>query len=108
MKKAELCWTPFALSGLEDIKKYITQETQSETIAVKYINKLINRVEQLEIFPDSGVKESLLKHLKQNSRYIIEGNYKIIYQYKDDKVIITDVFHTKQTPIKITKRNTHQ
>jgi len=105
MNKAELYWTPFAVKSLNEIKDYIEQETQSETIAANYINKLIDRIEQLKTFPDSGTEEQLLKRLKQNSRYLVEGNYKIIYQCKDNKVIITDIFHTKQTPVKIVKRN---
>jgi len=41
----------------------------------------------------------------QNSRYIIEGNYKIIYQFDDKYIFITDEFHSKQNPKKILKRN---
>jgi len=93
------------LKNLDKIKDYIIKEAHSETIAIKYVNKLIDRVEQLQSFPDSGSEEDLLKHLKQNSRYLVEGNYKIIYQYQDDSVIVTDVFNVKQSPIKIIKRN---
>ena len=105
MKKVKIYWTPFALKSLDNIKEYIEQEAQSENIANKYVDKLVNRVEQLQDFPESGQKEELLKHLKQNSRYLVEGSYKIIYQYQDNKVIVTDVFHAKQNPIKISKRN---
>ena len=105
MNNVKLDWTPFALKSLDQIKDYIEQETHSETIAIKYINKLIDRAGQLQSFPDSGSEEQLLKHLKQNSRYLVEGNYKIIYQYRDNYVIITDVFHTKQYPVKIIKRS---
>ncbi len=60
-------------------------------------------VEHLAAFPESGQVEPLLK--MQNSRYIIEGNYKIIYQFDDKNILITDVFHSKQNPKKILKRN---
>lgn len=105
MKSVKIFWTPFTLKSLDKIKDYIEQETHSKTIAVKYINKIIERVEQLQNFADSGAEEELLKHLKQNSRYLVEGNYKIIYQFQDQKVIITDIFHVKQNPVKIIKRN---
>ena len=107
MKKIKVYWTPFALKSLGKISDYIEQKTHSKTIAIKYINKLINRIEQLQNFPDSGSEEELLKHLKQNSRYLVEGNYKIIYQYQGNDVIVTDVFHVKQNPVKIIKRNKH-
>ncbi|HWY33694.1 MAG TPA: type II toxin-antitoxin system RelE/ParE family toxin, partial [Nitrosopumilaceae archaeon] len=86
---------------MDEIKEYIEQETQSEVVANKYINKLIDRVEQLQEFPESGQKEELLKYLGQNNRYLVEGNFKIIYQYQNSKVIVTDVFHVKQNPVKI-------
>lgn len=105
MTNVKIYWTPFALKSLDEIKAYIEEETQSSTIAVKYLRKLIDRVEQLKSFPDSGVEEALLKRIKQNSRYLVEGNYKIIYQYQEGKVIVTDIFHVKQNPVKIIKRN---
>lgn len=64
----------------------------------------MSRVDQLQTQPESGQMEELLEHLNQNSRYLVEGNYKIIYQYSEGVVIITDVFHVKQNPVKIKKR----
>ncbi len=105
MKKTDIFWTPFALKALNEVADYIEKESKSKNIAYKYINKLINRVDQLEDFSESGVKEPLLEHLNTNSRFLVEGSYKIIYQYQNHQIIITDVFHVKQNPIKITKRN---
>ena len=105
MTKVKIYWTPFALKSLAEIKAYIAQEAQSNTIAVKYVSKLIDRVEQLKSFPDSGAEEELLKRIKQKGRYLVEGNYKIIYQYQESKVIVTDILHVKQNPVKIIKRN---
>ncbi|MBA3662882.1 MAG: type II toxin-antitoxin system RelE/ParE family toxin [Bacteroidetes bacterium] len=105
MKKVKLYWTPFALKCLDKIKEYIIQETYSEKTADTYISRLIDRVELLQDFPESGQREEFLKHLEQNSRYLIEGNYKIIYVYHSSKIVITDVFHVKQNPTKIIKRN---
>lgn len=108
MKKLKIFWTPFSVRCLDDISNYIAEKSGSETIANKYINKIMDRVEQLQFHPNSGQKENLLLHLNQNSRYLVEGNYKIIYQFNEDKIIITDIFHVKQNPIKITKRTKKQ
>ena len=56
-------------------------------------------------FPESGQKELLLQKMGQNSRYVVEGNYKIIYEYyqTENNIIITDIFHTKQNPINLLK-----
>jgi toxin ParE1/3/4 len=105
MKKCKIFWTAFADKALDEAKEYIQRESRSEDIATAYINKLIARVDQLEYFPESGPVEPLLKHLPQNSRYLVEGNYKIIYQYDNKQVIITDVFHAEQMPLKIVTRD---
>ena len=105
MKKSKLFWTAFALKALDEVADYIEKESKSKSIAEKYINKLVSRVDQLEDFSESGVKEPLLEHLNLNIRFLVEGNYKIIYQYQNHQIIITDIFHIKQNPIKITKRN---
>lgn len=105
MKKRKIVWTHFAAKCLNEIHEYISEETKSEVIANKHCIKLLDSVEYLSLQPNAGTIEPLLKKLNQNSRFIVEGNYKIIYQYDDENIFITDVFHTKQNPNKIITRN---
>ena len=49
--------------------------------------------------------EESLSDLGKGHRYIIRGNYKIIYKIQNQKMYITDVFDTRQNPEKITTRN---
>ena len=105
MKKRQIVWTSFSIQCLDEIFEFIFNETFSKTIAKKEVNKLISRVDQLVLFPDSGQIELLLKKIGQNSRYLVEGNYKIIYQHDEKTIIITDVFHCSQNPRKIVSRS---
>jgi len=104
MPRYKIRWTPFASKCLQEIHSYITSEAKSETPADKFILKLIERTDALKMYPYIGQGEPMLEAIGQSSRYLVEGNYKIIYQIEKDEVIITDVFHTKQNPIKLTKR----
>lgn len=104
MKKVKIQWTAFADKRLEEIEKHIARESGSEDIAYKYIGKLLSRADQLEYFPESGSQEPLLKDHDPIGRYLLEGNYKIIYQYNGKVVIITDIFHVKQSPSRIKQR----
>jgi toxin ParE1/3/4 len=97
-------WTPFALERLDEIFEYIRHEAKSITPAQNFIQKILDRTDQLKRFPLSGAEEPLLVGTGQQSRYLVVNDYKIIYQLENKKVIITDVFHTKQNPEKI-KRN---
>ncbi|MBI2966610.1 MAG: type II toxin-antitoxin system RelE/ParE family toxin [Bacteroidetes bacterium] len=107
MKNVEIFWTPFALSRLDEIFDFISDKAQSIIPASKQIIRIIERTDQLIHFPESGQKELLLQEIGQDSRYLVEGNYKIIYEfYKNQNlIIVTDIFHTKQNPKKLLKNS---
>ena len=47
-----------------------------------------------------GIEENLIG-LDQGHRFLLKGNYKIIYKVVGDIVYITDVFDCRQNPQKI-------
>jgi len=69
-------WTELAVQDLRDIHDYIAKD--SKFYADRYIDKLIDWVDQLESQPKSGriVPEFGLITIRE----IIEGNYRIVYQ----------------------------
>ncbi|PIY03293.1 MAG: type II toxin-antitoxin system RelE/ParE family toxin [Bacteroidetes bacterium CG_4_10_14_3_um_filter_31_20] len=104
MKTIKIFWTPFALSRIDEIFDYIADQARSAAPANKLVSRIMKRTDQLIRFPESGQKEMLLQEIGQNSRYLLIGNYKIIYEYHKNEniIIITDVFHTRQNPKKLT------
>ncbi len=97
-------WTPFAVRKLNHVYAYIYMKEQSHKLAEKQIDKILEIVNILKKHPDMGVTEPMLRDYKKEYRYLLEGNYKIIYRQQDHIIYIIDVFHTKQHPRKI-KRN---
>jgi len=69
----------------------------------KLINGIYNEAFNLKKHPEIGQKEELLKNRKQEFRYLVYKNYKIIYWIndKEKRIEIIDVFDTRQNPIKI-------
>lgn len=106
-KRISIQWTPFALRCLDEIHDYIQYKEKAIEPADRLINALFERVDQLVDFPESGQEEPFLEEIGQKSRYLVEFNYKIIYEFDQEhsKIIITDVFHTSQNPDKM-KRET--
>jgi len=51
--------------------------------------------------PFAGQKEEFLEDMKLEHRRIVEGNYKIIYRIHGDTVYVTDIFDSRQNPIKM-------
>ncbi len=93
-------WTDTARSQLEEIFDYYKNKA-SIKIARKLVKKIIDRTIQLEKNPNSGPKEPLLFRRKFEFRYLVEGNYKIIYWKQDNYIIIASVFDCRQNPEKM-------
>ena len=97
-------WTKFALDSLKEIFTYY-KDNVSLTIANNIKNSILLSTRQLEFQPQSGAIETILQHLNEEYRYIIRGNYKVMYKIQYEKLYITDVFDTRQNPAKIVRNN---
>lgn len=80
------------MNDLRAINDYISLD--SKLYAIRFINKLILRVDQLINFPESGriVPE------KEDStiRELIEGNYRIFYKIQRHNVTILRIHHSSK------------
>ena len=98
----EIVWANPAKVDLKDIFEYIAEF--SEDAALRIITKILDRVEILKGFPEIGPIEPLLSHKTDGYRYLVEGNYKIIYRITGVRVIIVTVFDARQNPQKMEKK----
>lgn len=73
----------------------------NESIAEKIKKSIFSATKILVKQPFIGQIEENLADLKQSHRYLVEGNYKIIYRVIDENIYITDVFDCRQNPQKI-------
>ncbi|MBI0401142.1 type II toxin-antitoxin system RelE/ParE family toxin [Cyclobacterium marinum] len=101
-----LFWTDFSQKKLEKIYEYY-REKAGVRVAKNLVNGIFNEVLKLKIQPKIGQEEEFLKNRKQEFRYLVYKNYKVIYwiNEEENRIEINDVFDTRQNPIKI-KRNT--
>jgi len=95
-------WTQTALNNLEDIFEYHKFKASID-IARKLVKKIVDSTILLQNSPKIGRIEELLRHRKFEYRFIIVGNYKIIYWIEDNYIKIAAVFDTRQNPEKIKK-----
>ena len=100
----KVLWTKFALDSLRDIYNYY-KDNVNITVAINIRNSVFFSTKQIENQPLSGTVESLLADLEEGHRFIIRGNYKIIYKVFHKKIYITDVFDTRQNPDKMKQNN---
>lgn len=93
-------WTDTARFQLEEIFIYY-KDRVSLAVAQKLVQRIIDRTLQLERNPQSAPKEPLLSDRKFEYRYLVEGNYKIIYGIDDNYIKIASVFDSRQNPKKV-------
>lgn len=96
----EIIWTNFATDNLKSIFNYFSLKANRK-VAHKIRLDIIESTHPLKTHPKIGQIEPNLKKLGENHRYIVNGNYKIIYLIKNNTIVITDVFDTRQDPDKM-------
>ena len=81
----EIIWSPQSINDLEQIGDYIAEDAPER--AINFIDELIDSVERLVDFPESGsiVQESPI------FRQIIKDKYRLIYQLRVNRILIITV-----------------
>ena len=82
-------WTEFAIEDLRSIHEYISKD--SKRYADRFVEKLFERVDQLENFPKSG--RIVPEFNSASIRELIEGNYRIIYKITTNQIAVIRVHH---------------
>jgi toxin ParE1/3/4 len=91
---AKLIWTEKSVSSLEDVYDYIAAD--SPLYARFQVERILEGVENLSRFPESGRKLPEMLHLPH--REIMVGAYRIIYRFdaRRDRVAIINIIHGKR------------
>lgn len=89
-----------ASDDINEMYDYYLQKVNLKT-AKQEKDKIIKRFKILKNFPLSGQVEGNEKFKGSEIRYLVQGNFKIVYKVEEDTVIILSVFHTSQNPDKM-------
>ena len=86
---AGLVWSPKAVDELEAICNYIAID--SEYYAHVFAKGVIEAVERLERFPESG--RTVPEYEREDIREVIFQSYRIVYRVKPEVVEIAAIVH---------------
>lgn len=95
-------WLKLSEKQLKAIFDFYAKEANTN-VALKIIIKIIKYVETLKHQPLSGKIEPLLESRSKEYRYLVCGNYKIIYFFHQNKINISSVFDCRMNPVKMKK-----
>lgn len=89
----KITWSDRAVADLTEIRDHIAED--SEANAIGLIERLLNAVEYLEIFPDQGRRVPEAPELP-DLRELLVDNYRIVYRRQAERVEIVLVIHGRR------------
>lgn len=89
---SEIVYSPCAVEDLDHIFDYIANDLNSPNAANKVVTKLLERIELLSNFPESGTPLQSICSIPNSYRFVTSGNYLAFYRYKD-KVYVDRVLY---------------
>ena len=95
-----IIWTHEALEETKLIYQYYKLKV-SVRLAKNIKSKIFSSVKNLQKQVRKGQIEELLLHKKGEYRYLITGNYKVIYKITEKAIYIMTVFDCRQNPEKL-------
>ena len=84
----KLFWTETAKQDVQAIRRYIG--TDKPTAAKRWVDRLRTRAINALDAPLSGRK--VPEFMRDDIRELIEGNYRIVYQVIEDRLVVLTVF----------------
>jgi plasmid stabilization system protein ParE len=90
-----------ALRDLKGIQSYIADEQESPQNALKVVESIIARIEDLLHFPDTGTLLAPKVDFETNYRYAKASGYLIFYRHENDGIFVDRIIHGRRDYITI-------
>ena len=98
---AKIKLSPLAVTDLQEIKGYISEELSNPIAAKRVINQIINDYTLLETSPEMGASLYSKINIKTDYRYLVSGKYIIFYKTDSEYVYISRILYGARDYIRI-------
>lgn len=96
-------WSDSAIQELRDIYDYFSHKA-GKKVADNITNAIVDLTISLEKTPKLGQIEEMLTTYDREIRYLIDGNYKIVYLFEENFTTIATIFDCRQNPKKLKQK----
>jgi len=90
-----------ARRDLKSIQDYISDEQERPLTAVKVVEKILDRIENLLSFPDTGTLLSPKVNFQTNYRYAKAAGFLIFYRHENNHIFVDRIIHSKRDYIAV-------
>jgi len=94
--KYNINYSPKALQDLDEIWDYITKDLFNPEAAENVVNAVLDAVDVLEDFPESGAPLEPHIDLDTPYRFVTAGNYIAFYRFEDNAIYVDRVLYKKR------------
>ena len=88
--QCKIDYSPRALQDLDEIWDYIEYELCNPSAAQSTVEGIINKVDVLAAFPESGARLEFDNGLDSGYRYVVFKNYLAFYRLRLNNVVYVD------------------
>ena len=99
--KNKIQYTAQALRDLDDVWDYIAFDLQNPESAEKIVDKILDRVDQLVDFAQSGALLSAVSEVIGEERFLVCENYMIFYHSGNGEVTIDRVLYGRRDYLRV-------
>lgn len=93
----KIIWRKKAKNKFREIVFYL-QENWSEKVAGEFVKVVLHKIDILTAFPRIGI----ISVKKEGFRKLILSKHNmLVYRIKEDKIILLNIYDTRQDPVKI-------
>lgn len=98
---ADIKFSPAAINDLQQIKAYIKDELCNEQAAVSTIVIIMEHINRLGRFPNSGASLDSIIDFNTNYRFLVCGNYTAFYRIENNTVLIVRILYGRRDFMRI-------
>ena len=96
-----------ARRDLDDIWDYIVTDLCNASAAERVVNDILDVVEQLENFSETGALLASIANVDSDYRFIVSGNYLIFYRVSGMDVYVERILYGRRDYLRILFGDTH-
>ena len=101
----EVVFSAEAKRDIKDIQAYIGEDRGNPRTALKVIENILSRVEDLIQFPGTGTLLASKVKFQTNYRYVRSSGYLIFYRHEKNKILVDRIIHGLRDYISILDPN---
>lgn len=95
-----------SLHDMDNIWDYIVHELQNPSAAKRVVDKIMEAIHQLEVFPEMGPSLSAITKEISDYHFLVSGNYMIFYRLYGNNVYVDRILYGRRDYLRILFGNT--